>query len=121
MRVLLTLGLIGAIVCPRKGTTEPSEPDVIPSAIEVHSVVVDQPPVSALPRGLGDIWDLLKSSGQLVETVSTSWAEPCALNLLQVSLTANIRSGPFASAEIVGIAPAGSTVQAVKVTTPNGC
>jgi SH3 domain-containing protein len=91
MRVLLTLGLIGAIV---------------------YSVVVDQPQVSALPQGLGDIWDLLESSGQLVETVPTNRADLNAPDLLQVNSAANIRSGPFPSAEIVGIAPAGASVQA---------
>jgi hypothetical protein len=113
MRALLTFVLIGAFGYPANGTAEPAETAVIPSAeIEVHAVVVDEPRVNALPQGSGDIWDLLESSGQLVETVSTNRVGLNAPDLLQVNSAANIRSGPFPSAEIVGIAPAGVSVQA---------
>jgi uncharacterized protein YgiM (DUF1202 family) len=101
MRAVLTLGLIGAETA--------SAP---PKQIEVHSVVVDEPPVKALPQGSGEIWDLLASSGQLVETVPSNQAELNAPDFLKVSSATNIRSGPSLSAEIVGIAPAGASVQA---------
>jgi hypothetical protein len=72
MRALLTLGLIGAIGYATNGTAEP-ETAFTPSAqIEVHSVVVDEPQARALPQGSGEIWDLLESSGQLVETRDTA-------------------------------------------------
>jgi hypothetical protein len=74
---------------------------------------VDKPQVKSLPTGSGEIWDLLESSGQSVETVpSTGRVELNATELLKVGSEANIRGGPFASAEIVGIAPAGASVQA---------
>jgi hypothetical protein len=112
MRALLTLGLIGAIGYTTNGTAELAEPAFIPSEqIEVHSVVVDEPQVKALPQGSGEIWDLLESSGQLVETVPPYRVELSAPDLLKVSSATNIRSGPFSSAEIVGIAPAGASVQ----------
>ena len=114
MRALLTLGLIGVIGYTTNGTAEPAEPAFIPSErTEVHSVVVDEPQVKALPTGSGEIWDLLESSGQLVETVPpTGRVELNAIELLKVGSEANIRGGPFASAEIVGIAPAGASVEA---------
>ena len=74
--------------------------------------MVDNPRVNGLPQGSGDIWDLLELSDQLVETVSTNRVDVNAPDLLQVNSAANIRSGPFSSAEIVGIAPAGVSVQA---------
>lgn len=114
MRALLTLGLIGAIGYATNGTAEPAETTFIPSKqTEVHAVVVDQPQVKSLPTGSGEIWDLLESSGQLVETVPpTGRVEFNAIELLKVGSEANIRGAPFASAEIVGIAPAGASVQA---------
>lgn len=113
MRALLTLGLIGAIGYTTNGTAELAETAFTPSKqIEVHSVVVDEPQVKALPQGSGEIWDLLESSGQLVETVTPNRAELGALDFLKVSSATNIRSGPSFSAEIVGIAPAGASVQA---------
>jgi hypothetical protein len=113
MRALLTLGLIGVIGYTTNGTAEPADPVFIPSEqTEVHSVVVDEPQVKALPTGSGEIWELLESSGQLVDTVPHNRVEPNALDLLKVGSDANIRGGPFASAEIVGIAPAGASVQA---------
>lgn len=113
MRALLTLALIGVIGYTTNGTAEPAEPVFIPSEqTEVHSVVVNEPQVKALRTGSGEIWDLLESSGQLVDTVPHNRVEPNALDLLKVGSDANIRGGPFASAEIVGIAPAGASVQA---------
>jgi hypothetical protein len=113
MRALLTFVLIGAFGYPANGIAEPAESAVIPSAqIEVHAVVVDQPRVNALPQGSGDIWDILESSGQLVETVPTNRVDLNAPDLLQVNSAANIHSGPFPSAEIVGIAPPGASVEA---------
>jgi len=114
MRVLLTLGVIGAIGYTTNGTAEPAETAFIPSEqTEVHSVVVDEPQVKALPTGSGEIWDLLESSGQLGETVPpAARVELNALELLKVSSAANIHGAPFPSAEIVGIAPAGASVQA---------
>ena len=72
---------------------------------------MDEPRAIVLPRGSGEIWDLLESSGQLVETVSPNREEPKSLDHLKVRSVTNIRSGPFPSAEIVGIAPAGVSVQ----------
>jgi hypothetical protein len=114
MRALLTLGLIGAIGYATNATAESAATTFIQSQqTEVHSVVVDEPQVKSLPTGSGEIWDLLESSGQLVETVpSTGRVELNATELLKVGSEANIRGGPFASAEIVGIAPAGASVQA---------
>ena len=114
MRALLTRGLISAIGYTTNGTAELAKTAFIPSdQIEgVHSVVVDEPQVIALPQGSGEIWDLLESSGQLVETVPPNQAELSALDFLKVSSAAHIRSGPSFSAEIVGIAPAGASVQA---------
>jgi hypothetical protein len=113
MRALVTLGLIGAIGYTTNGTADPAEIEFIPrEQSEVHAVVVDEPQVVALPQGSGEIWDLLESSGQLVEPVpATGRIELNAIELLKVSSATNIRSGPFLSAEIVGIAPAGASVQ----------
>ena len=105
MRALLTLGLIGAIGYATNGTAQPAETAFTPSEqIEgVHSVVVDEPQAIALPQGSGEIWDLLKSSGQVVDTVPPHQLEPNALDFLKVSSAALIRSGPSLTAEIVGI------------------
>jgi hypothetical protein len=114
MRALLTLGLIGAIGYATNGTAQPAETAFTPSEqIEgVHSVVVDEPQAIALPQGSGEIWDLLESSGQVVDTVPPHQLEPNAFDFLKVSSAALIRSGPSLTAEIVGIAPAGTSVQA---------
>ena len=113
MRALLTLGLIGAIGYATNGTA-PAETAFTPSEqIEgVHSVVVDEPQAIALPQGSGEIWDLLESSGQVVHTVPPHQVESNAFDFLKVSSAALIRSGPSLTAEIVGIAPAGTSVQA---------
>jgi hypothetical protein len=77
MRALLILGLICAIGYAADGTAEQAETVFTPSEqIEVHSVVVDEPQVKALPQGSGDIWDLL--------------VELDALDLLKVSSATNI-------------------------------
>ena len=99
MRALLTLGLIGAIGYSSNWTTDPTETAfVLPEQAEVHAVVVDQPQVVALPRGSGEIWDLLKSSGQLVEPIPTTRRIEL-IELPKISSATYIRSGPFPSAE----------------------
>ena len=113
MHALLTLGLIGAIGYATNGTAEAAETAFTPpEQIEVHSVVVDEPQAKALPPDSGEIWDLLESSGQLVDTVPPHQVERNALDFLKVSSAAHIRSRPSLTAEIVGIAPAGTSVQA---------
>ena len=113
MRALLMLGLISAIGYTTNGTAELAETAFTPfEQVEVHAVVVGEPQVIALPQGSGEIWDLLESSGQLVDTVPPHQVEPKALDFLKVSSAAHIRSGPSLTAEIVGIAPAGASVQA---------
>ena len=112
MRALLTLGLIGAIGYSTNETAELAETASPPKQLEVHSVVVDKPQVKALPQGSGEIWELLASSGQLVETVPPKHAELNAPDFLKVSSATNIRSAPSFTAEIVGIAPAGASLQA---------
>jgi SH3 domain-containing protein len=113
MRALLTLGLIAAIGYATNGAAEPANTAFSPSKQdEVHAVVVDEPRVDRLPRGSGEISDLVEASGQLVETVPPDRAEPEARNLLRVSSPTNIRSDPSPSAEIIGIAPAGASVRA---------
>ena len=112
MRALATLGLIGAIGYTTNGGTADLA-FIPPRQGEVHAVVVDRPQVIALPEGFGEIWDLLESSGQLVESVpATGRVELNAVKLLKINSATNIRSGPFFSAEIVGVAPAGVSVQA---------
>jgi len=69
--------------------------------------------LTLLPQGSGEIWDLLKSSGQLVESVPPrGQAESNAIEFLTIGAATSIRSSPSFSAEIVGIAPAGVSVQA---------
>ena len=113
MRALLTLGLIAAIGYTTNGSAEPADNALTPAKQgEVHAVVVDAPRVDMLPQGSGAISDLLEPSGQLIETVPSRRAEPDARDLWRVSSETNIRSGPSPSAEIIGIAPAGASVQA---------
>jgi hypothetical protein len=108
-RVLLALWLIGAIVyTPNGASSQPVETASIQSErAEVHSVIVDAPQVISLPRASGEVWDILQSSGQLVEPLpatdqaaQTSPDYPNEIELLKVNSVANIRSGPSASAEI---------------------
>jgi uncharacterized protein YgiM (DUF1202 family) len=118
-RALLALWLIGAIVyTPNGASSQPVETASIQSEqAEVHSVVVDTPQVIALPRASGEVWDILQSSGQLGEPLpATDQAAQTSpdyrneIELLKVNSVANIRSGPSASAEIIGIANAGAKV-----------
>jgi hypothetical protein len=118
-RALLALWLIGAIVYTTNGTSaQPAETASIPSEqVEVHSVVVDTPLVISLSYASPETWATLPSSVQLDEqrpaTGQAAQTSP-DLNeteLLKINSTANIRSGPSASAEIIGIAHAGAVIR----------
>jgi hypothetical protein len=110
---LLPLWLIGAIVCTTNGASpQPVVASVQSGQVEVHSVVVDTPQVISLSRAAPETWDTqldeqLPETGQAVQT-SRDLNE---IELLKVNSAANIRSGPSASAEIIGIAHAGAEVQ----------
>jgi hypothetical protein len=88
---------------------------------DVHSAVVDMPRVISLPPASPEswetFWDTLPSSVRLDEQrpvndqAAQTRRDPHKIELLKVNSTANIRCGPFASAEIIGIAPAGAEVQ----------
>jgi hypothetical protein len=111
-RALLTLGLIAAIGYTTNGSAEPANTAVPPAKQgEVHAVVVDESRVN-MPQGSGEISDLVKSSGQLVETVPPVRPGPDARGLLRISSATTIRSGPSPSAEIIGIAQPGASVRA---------
>ena len=87
---------------------------------DVHSAVVDVPRVISLPPASPEswetFWDTLPSSVRLDEQrpvndqAAQTRRDPHKIELLKVNSTAK-RSGPFASAEIIGIAPAGAEVQ----------
>ena len=88
---------------------------------EVHAVVVDMPRVISLPpaspEAWNTFWDNLPSSIELDEhgpasdqPAQTS-RDPNKFEFLKVNSTANILSGPSASADIIGIAYAGAEVQ----------
>jgi hypothetical protein len=118
-RALLALWLIGAIVYTTNGATaQPVETASIEAEqVEVHSVVVDTPQVMPLSYASPDTWATLPSSVQLDEQrPATDQAAQTSshhnkIELLEVNSTANIRSGPSASAETIGIAHAGAEVQ----------
>jgi uncharacterized protein YgiM (DUF1202 family) len=118
-RAVLALWLIGAIVSTTNGASaQPAETASIPSEqVEVHSVVVDTPQVISLSHASPETWDTLPSSVQLDEqrraTSQAAQTSPdlTEIELLKVNSAANIRSGPSASAEIIGIAHAGAEVQ----------
>lgn len=118
-RALLALWLITAIVYTTNGASaQPAETASIQSEqVEVHSVVVDTPQVISLSHAFPDAWDILPSSVQLDEqrpaTGQAAQTSPDLneIELLKVNSAANIRSGPSASAEIIGIAHAGAEVQ----------
>jgi len=118
-RAVLALWLIGAIVYTTNGaTTQPVETASIEAEqVEVHSVVVDTPQVMPLSYASPDTWATLPSSVQLDEQrPATDQAAQTSshhnkIELLEVNSTANIRSGPSASAETIGIAHAGAEVQ----------
>ena len=118
-RALLALWLIGATVYTTNVANAQSlEAASIKSVqAEVHSVVVDMPRVISLPPASPEAWDALPSAVRLDEqrpatdqTAETS-PDPSKIELLKLNLSANIRSGPSTSAEIIGIAPVGAEVQ----------
>ena len=116
-RALLALS-IGAILYTANGArTQSVEPASIQSEqVEVHSVVVDSPQVISLSHASPEAWDTLPSPVQLDEqrpaTGQAGLTSPDLneIELLKVNSAANIRSGPSASAEIIGIAHAGAKV-----------
>ena len=118
-RALLALWLIGAIVYTTNGASaQPVETASIQSEqVEVHSVAVDTPQVISLSHAFPDAWDILPSSVQLDEQrpATGQAAQPShdlnEIEILKVNSATNIRGGPSASAEIIGIAPAGAEVQ----------
>ena len=118
-RALLARWLIGPIVCTTNGASaQPAEMASIQSEqVEVHSVVVDTPQVISLSYASPEAWDTLPSSVQLdKQRPATGQAARTSpdlneIELLKVNSAANIRSGPSASAEIIGIAYAGAEVQ----------
>jgi hypothetical protein len=118
-RALLALWLIAAIVYTTNGASaQPAETASIQSEqVEVHSVLVDTPLVISLSYASPETWATLPSSVQLDEqrpaTGQAAQTSP-DLNeteLLKINSTANIRSGPSASAEIIGIAHAGAVIR----------
>jgi hypothetical protein len=119
---LIALWFIGAIVCTTTGASAQSlgAASTKSEQAEVHSVVVDMPQVISLPPASPEawdtFWDALPSSVQLDEqrpaTDQAAQTSPDRneLELLKVNSAANIRSGPSASAEIIGIAHTGAEV-----------
>ena len=118
-RALLALWLLGAIVYTTNGASAQSleTASIQSEQAEVHSVVVDTPRVISLPPASPEAWDTLPSSVQLDEQrpatdqAAQTSPDPNKIELLKVNSTANIRSGPSASAEIIGIAHVGAEVQ----------
>jgi uncharacterized protein YgiM (DUF1202 family) len=118
-RALLAFWLIGAIVYATNGASaQPVETASFqPEQVELHSVVVDTPQVISLSQASPEAWDTLPSSVQLDEQLpATGQAAQTSpdlneIELLKVASAANIRSGPSASAEIIGIAYAGAEVR----------
>ena len=118
-RALLALWLIGAILSTTNGArTQSVETESIQSEpAEIHSVVVDTPQVISLSHASPETWATLPSSVQLDEqrpaTGQAAQASPDLkeIELLKVNSATNIRGGPSASAEIIGIAHAGAEVQ----------
>jgi uncharacterized protein YgiM (DUF1202 family) len=117
-RAVLALWLTGAIGYTTNGaTTQSLETTTVQSEqAEVHSVIVDTPQVISLEHASPETWDSLPSSVQVDEQLPTTEVmrpspNPTEIELLKVNSAANIRSGPSASAEIIGIAHAGAEVQ----------
>jgi uncharacterized protein YgiM (DUF1202 family) len=116
---LLALCLIGAIVYATNGASaQPVETASFqPEQVDLHSVVVDTPQFISLSHALPETWGTLPSSVQLdAPRPATGQAAQTSpdlneIELLKVASAANIRSGPSASAEIIGIAHAGAEVQ----------
>jgi Bacterial SH3 domain len=117
-RALLSLWIMGAIVYTTNGdSAQPVETASVQSEqAEVHSVVVDTPQVTSLSRASPETWATLPSvqmDEQFPETGQAAQTSPDLdeIELLKVNSAAEIRSGPSASAEIIGIAHAGAEVQ----------
>jgi uncharacterized protein YgiM (DUF1202 family) len=122
-RALLALWLIGAIVYTTNVASAQSlEAASIKSVqADVHSVIVDMPRVISLPPASPEawdtFWDTLPSSVHLDEQrpatdhAAQTSPDPNKIEFLKVNSVANIRSGPSASAEIIGIAHPGAEVQ----------
>jgi uncharacterized protein YgiM (DUF1202 family) len=122
-RAVPALWLIGAIVYTTNGASaQPAETASIQSEqVEVHSVVVDTPQVISLSYASPEAWDTLPSSVRLDEQPSATGSatgqaaqtspDLNEIELLKINSATNIRSGPSASAEIIGIAHAGAEVQ----------
>ena len=116
-RALLAFWLIGAIVYATNGASaQPVETASFqPEQVALHSVVVDTPQVISLSQASPEAWRALPSSldeqrpaiGQAAQTRP----DLSEIELLKVNSAANIRSGPSASAEIIGIAHAGAEVR----------
>jgi uncharacterized protein YgiM (DUF1202 family) len=106
-RALLALWLIGAIVYAPHGA----------SAQPVETASVDTPQVISLSQASREAWGTLPSSVQLdeqrpaIDRAAQTRPDLSEIELLKVNSAANIRSGPSASAEIIGIAHAGAEVQ----------
>jgi hypothetical protein len=116
-RALLALWVIGAIVhTTNRAGAQPLEAASIRSEqAEVHAVVVDMPRVISLPPASPEawdtFWDTLPSSVHLDEQRPATSPDLNEIEFLKLNSTANIRSGPSASAELIGIAQAGAEVQ----------
>lgn len=118
-RARLALWLIGTIVYATNGASaQPIETASFQSEqVELHSVVVDTPQVISLSHASPEAWGTLPSSVQLDEPrraigqAAQTRLDLNEIELLKVASAANIRSGPSASAEIIGIAYAGAEVQ----------
>jgi hypothetical protein len=118
-RALLALWLIGTIVYATHGASaQPVETASFQSEqVELHSVVVDTPQVISLSQASREACGTLPSSVQLDEQrpaigrAAQTRPDLSEIELLKVNSAANIRSGPSASAEIIGIAHAGAEVR----------
>lgn len=118
-RARLALWLIGAIVYATNGASaQPVETASFQSEqVELHSVVVDTPQVISLSHASPEAWGTLPSSVQLDEQgpaigkAAQTRLDLNEIELLKVNSAANIRSGPSASAEIIGIAHTGAEVR----------
>jgi SH3 domain-containing protein len=118
-RAPLALWLIGAIVYATNGAgAQPVETASFQSEqVELHSVSVDTPQVISLSHASPEAWGTLPSSVQLdeprpaIDQAAQTSLDLNEIELLKVNSAANIRSGPSASAEIIGIAYAGAEVR----------
>lgn len=120
-RARLALCLIGAIVYAINGASaQPVETASSQSKqVDLHSVVVDTPQFISLSHASPETWGTLPSSVQLdaprpaIGQAAQTRLDLNEIELLKVNSAANIRSGPSAGAEIIGIAYAGAEVQLV--------